>query len=68
MNTTTVITLTDLAIIKNLLDASISRGTFKPNELKTVGEMYEKLDNFLNYALAQSQNAEQSSQQGETND
>jgi hypothetical protein len=41
------LTLTDLASIRNIIEAATSRGAFKANELKEVGTVYDKLDQFL---------------------
>lgn len=51
-------TVQDLFRIREIIDLSASRGTFKTNELKNVGEIYEKLDNFLNYVAQQAREAE----------
>lgn len=46
------LTLPDLAAIKSIIEAVSQRGAFKANELATVGEVYNKLTAFLDYALA----------------
>jgi len=51
-------TVQDLFRVKEIIDVAASRGTFKTNELKNVGEIYEKLDNFLNYVASQAREAE----------
>jgi hypothetical protein len=46
----------ELATIANIIDVSVQRGAFKANEIKEVGELYEKLVNFISYI---SRNAEE---------
>lgn len=41
------LTLVDLTSIKNILDAACTRGAFRGNEMKAVGDIYSKLDAFL---------------------
>jgi len=41
--------LSDLAILLNLLKASIERGTWEVTELRQVLDVYEKLDAFLQF-------------------
>lgn len=56
------ITLSDLAVARNVMDVAIQRGAFRGNELTTVGALYSKLDAFLNAANAQV--AEQKAEDG----
>jgi|688.fasta_scaffold635935_2 hypothetical protein len=57
---TPALTLSDLASIRNIIEVSTSRGAFKPNELREVGTVYEKLDAFLKaIAVPQPQASEQ---------
>jgi hypothetical protein len=37
----------DLFVVRSIIDVCSKRGAFQANELKTVGELYEKLDAFL---------------------
>lgn len=53
MTTQTQITINDLAVIKNLIEVACTRGAFTAGEAKTVGEVYEKLNSFLDSILAQ---------------
>jgi hypothetical protein len=48
------LTVQDLQSLKAIIDVSSQRGTFKPNEMATVGQVYNKLEAFLN-AVAQQQ-------------
>lgn len=46
-NSTPQLTINDLATIRNIIDLAVTRGAFRANEVKTVGEIYERLDQFL---------------------
>ena len=41
------LTVNDLGNIKQIIDVASSRGAFKPNEMMTVGQVYNKLETFL---------------------
>ena len=41
------LTVNDLSNIKQIIDVASSRGAFKPNEMMTVGTVYNKLEAFL---------------------
>ena len=49
------ITVADLNVIKNIIDLASQRGAFRANELKEVGEVYNKLSTFLEAVIAQAQ-------------
>ena len=51
----TQLSLNDLATMKSIIDIASSRGAFKPNEMVTVGQTYNKLAAFLEGAKQQSQ-------------
>ena len=53
------LTVNDLAALKQIIDVASQRGTFKPNEMVTVGQTYAKLEAFL----AEIQAAQQASTQ-----
>ena len=53
------LTVQDLQAIKSIIDVASQRGAFRPNEMVTVGQTYNKLESFL-AAVSQNQ-----SQQGE---
>ncbi len=55
-------------MIKNLIDVAATRGTFKASEMKTVGEIYDKLTAFLDSVIQQAEAEAQATQQGEAND
>jgi hypothetical protein len=64
------LTIADLANLKQLIDAACTRGAFKAAEMKSVGDVYEKLSAFLDNVVAQqqAQEAEQAeSLQGDQN-
>lgn len=47
------LSVTDLALIKNIIDLACSRGAFKASEMRSVGEVYDKLAVFLDTIIAQ---------------
>ena len=47
------LTVQDLKAIKSIIDVASQRGTFKPNEMVTVGQTYNKLEAFLAAISAQ---------------
>ena len=59
------LTIADLASIKTLLDTACARGAFRGNEMRIVGEIYDKLSAFLEAAVPPAQNADQTYPQGE---
>jgi hypothetical protein len=50
------LTVSDLNALKSIIDVASSRGTFRPNEMMTVGQVYNKLEAFLNAVSAQQGN------------
>ena len=61
----TSITVTDLDTIRNIIDLACTRGAFRANEVKAVGEMHEKLTKFLEAVVAQAQAQDTEQPQGE---
>lgn len=59
------LSITDLAVLKNVIDIAASRGAFKANEMKSVGEVYDKLTAFLQLVVAQAEAQQEATQQGE---
>jgi len=55
------LTIADLQTISNIIDIAMTRGAFRANEAKTVGEAYEKINAFLQSVQQQAQ--EQQGQQ-----
>lgn len=51
------LTVQDLASIKQIIEVASQRGSFKPNEMMTVGQVYTKLEAFLGAVQKQQQEA-----------
>ena len=49
------LTVADLASLKTLLEAACTRGAFKAHEMTMVGNVYDKLSQFVNQTAAQVQ-------------
>lgn len=47
------LTVTDLNALKSIIDVASQRGAFKPNEMMTVGQVYNKLELFLSAVAKQ---------------
>ena len=52
------ITVTDLNLLKNIIDLASTRGAFRAGEMKQIGDVYDKLTNFLDAVMAQAQASE----------
>lgn len=52
------LTIQDLQALRMIIDVASQRGTFKANEMASVGQVYNRLDVFLN-AVAPAQQEEQ---------
>lgn len=61
------LTLADLASLKNIIEAASARGVFRANELRAVGEVYDKLSAFLAQTTQQASAAQPVATQGEQN-
>tara|TARA_B110000503_G_scaffold133276_1_gene210525 strand:+ start:2258 stop:2494 length:237 start_codon:yes stop_codon:yes gene_type:complete len=48
------LTVQDLQALKSIIDVASQRGAFKPNEMMTVGQTYNRLEIFLNAVTQQS--------------
>ena len=61
------LTIADLQTISNIIDIAMTRGAFRANEAKTVGESYEKINAFLQTVqqTAADQQAQQQAQQAQ---
>lgn len=64
-NTPASLTITDLIAIKNIIEVASERGSFRANELKSVGEVYERLDAFLSMVQAAAEAEQSANSQGE---
>lgn len=47
------LTVQDLNAIKQIIDVASQRGAFRPNEMMTIGQTYNKLESFLAAVSAQ---------------
>lgn len=47
------ISISELAIVANLIDLAVQRGAYTVKEIKQVGETYEKLASFVKYVAEQ---------------
>lgn len=56
------ITVVDLARIKIMIETACSRGAFQAAEMRTVGEVYERLTTFLASVVAQAESQPQDNQ------
>ena len=54
-NTNTQLTINDIALARDIIDAAVKRGAFGAAEAKQVGTLYEKIDQFIKAALAQAE-------------
>lgn len=61
----TNITVTDLDAIRNIINIAAKRGAFEAKEMADVGAVYNKLNNFLEAVIAQSQSQTDEQPQGE---
>lgn len=64
-NTPQSLSITDLAVMKNIIDLACSRGAFQAGEMRTVGEVYDRLAAFLTQVVQQAEAETQAQQQGE---
>jgi hypothetical protein len=58
--TSNQITIVDLDLLRNIVDLACKRGAFNGAEVKQVGEVYEKLTNFLQAVVDQAKLQEES--------
>ena len=61
------IKITDLIVIKNIIDLACSRGAFRADEMKSIGDVYDKLATFVNSVIsrAEASIAEEENNKGE---
>jgi hypothetical protein len=64
-NQSTQLSITDLAVLKNIIDLACNRGAFRAPEMKAVGEVYDKLSTFLDTVIKQAEAEMQAGQQGD---
>lgn len=53
------ITIVDLDLLRNIVNLACTRGAFNGAEVKQVGEVYEKLTNFLQAVVEQAKKQEE---------
>lgn len=51
----TTLTLQDLALMVQIIETGTQRGTWKPDELSSVGTLYDRITKFLEMANQQAQ-------------
>jgi hypothetical protein len=61
------LTINDLATLRNVIDLASTRGAFRANELSEVGEVYNRLSQFVEASVAAAQ-AQQEPQAAEQSD
>lgn len=49
------LTITDLATLRNIVDLASTRGAFRANELREVGEVFDRLNQFVESSIAAAQ-------------
>ena len=49
------IKITDLIVIKNIIDLACSRGAFRAEEMKSIGDVYDKLSNFVDSVISRAE-------------
>jgi hypothetical protein len=54
-NTNNQLTITDIALARDVIDTAVKRGAFGAAEAKQVGTLYEKIDLFIKVAVAQAE-------------
>jgi hypothetical protein len=57
------ITIADLNLLKNIIDLASRRGAFQASEMKEIGEVYDKLNMFLEAVVAQAAEQESANNQ-----
>ena len=60
------ITIADLNTIKNIIDLASTRGAFRAAEMQEIGEIYNRLTQFLDAVIAQAQAQEADTVPAET--
>ena len=52
------LTINDLQALKTIIDVSCQRGTFRANEMVSVGQVYNRLTSFLDHVAPAKETAE----------
>ena len=64
MENNTTITISDLHLIKNIIDLASTRGAFRAGEMKQIGEVFDKLTQFLDAIVEQAKAQEEKENAG----
>ncbi len=59
------ITLNDLILLKQIVNLASRRGAFSAEEFKDIGDVYSRLDNFINVQLKVLEDSKEVSKGGE---
>lgn len=62
------ITVADLNLLKNIIDLASTRGAFRAGEMKEIGEVYNKLAQFLEAVVAQAAAQEADTAESDSSD
>jgi len=54
-DTNNQIKITDLIVIKNIIDLACSRGAFRADEMKSIGDVYDKLAIFVDSVISRAE-------------
>ena len=65
MENNTQLTISDMDTLRAVIDLACSRGAFRANEMQRIGELFNKLNAFVEAAAAQAQ--AQEAQEGADN-
>ena len=49
------IKITDLIVIKNIIDLACTRGAFRAEEMKSIGDVYDKLTVFVDSVISRAE-------------
>lgn len=59
MENSTQLTISDMDTLRAVIDLACSRGAFRANEMQRIGELFNKLNAFVEAVAAQAQEAQQ---------
>lgn len=66
MENNTTITISDLHLIKNIIDLASTRGAFRAGEMKQIGEVFDKLTQFLDAIVEQAKAQDEKEKAGDS--
>jgi hypothetical protein len=61
------ISVTDLAVLRNLIAVACERGAFRAPEMTAVGQVYDRLNLFLEQVISQVETEQRAQPKGEPN-